>query len=112
MGHVVITGGSGFIGSHLVEACLAQGHRVTAVDNLITGSYANVRHLAHREDFAFVQKDVSEGIFLSGPVDVVLHFASPASPLPGRSGWGHDCSSCFTSDFAANLTERRVPGVP
>jgi dTDP-glucose 4,6-dehydratase len=81
VGHVVITGGAGFIGSHLVETFLARGERVTAVDNLITGDYENVRPFAERDGFEFVKKDVSEGIFLSGPVDAVLHFASPASPI-------------------------------
>jgi dTDP-glucose 4,6-dehydratase len=79
--HVVITGGAGFLGSHLVEACFARGERVTVIDNLITGSYENVRPFVGRDDFTFVQKDVTEGIFLSGEVDTVLHFASPASPV-------------------------------
>ncbi len=79
--HIVITGGSGFVGSHLADACLARGDRVTAVDNLITGSYENIRHLEGRSDFAFVERDVSDGIGISGAVDAVLHFASPASPI-------------------------------
>ena len=79
--HVVITGGAGFIGSHLCDACLARGNRVTAVDNLITGSLDNIRHLEGREDFRFVHRDISDGFGVTGPVDVVLHFASPASPL-------------------------------
>jgi dTDP-glucose 4,6-dehydratase len=81
LGHVVITGGAGFLGSHLCETFLARGDRVTAVDNLVTGSYENIRHLDERDDFEFVKKDVTEGIFLTGPVDTVLHFASPASPI-------------------------------
>jgi dTDP-glucose 4,6-dehydratase len=81
MGHTVITGGAGFLGSHLCEAFLARGDRVTAVDNLVTGSYENIRVLDEGDDFAFVKKDVTEGIFLTGEVDNVLHFASPASPL-------------------------------
>ncbi|MDJ0522302.1 MAG: GDP-mannose 4,6-dehydratase [Planctomycetota bacterium] len=81
MGHVVITGGAGFIGSHLCDACLARGDRVTAVDNLITGSLDNIRHLEGRDDFAFVNRDISDGFGVTGRVDVVLHFASPASPL-------------------------------
>ncbi len=81
MGHTVITGGAGFLGSHLCEAFLARGDRVTAVDNLITGSYENIRHLDERDDFEFIKRDVTQGVFLTGPVDNVLHFASPASPL-------------------------------
>ncbi len=79
--HIVITGGAGFIGSHLCDACLARGDRVTAVDNLITGSLDNIAHLEGRDDFAFVHRDISDGFGITGPVDVVLHFASPASPL-------------------------------
>ena len=81
MGHIVITGGAGFIGSHLSDACLARGHRVTVVDNLITGSLDNIRHLQDRDDFTFVQRDISDGFGVTGPVDAVLHFASPASPI-------------------------------
>jgi dTDP-glucose 4,6-dehydratase len=79
--HIVITGGAGFIGSHLCDACLARGDRVTAVDNLITGSLDNIAHLEGRDDFTFVNRDISDGFGITGPVDVVLHFASPASPL-------------------------------
>ena len=80
MARIVITGGAGFIGSHLVDAFLARGDEVTAVDNLLTGSRTNVsRHDGHK-GFSFVERDVCEGIFLPGPVDVILHFASPASP--------------------------------
>ncbi len=80
MAHVVITGGAGFIGSHLVDAFLARGDEVTAVDNLLTGSRANVARHDGRKGFTFVERDVCEGIFLPGPVDTILHFASPASP--------------------------------
>ncbi|MBL9087692.1 MAG: SDR family oxidoreductase [Planctomycetia bacterium] len=80
MARVVITGGAGFIGSHLVEAFLARGDRVVAVDNLLTGSRQNVARHEGSPNFEFVQRDVCQGIFLSGPVDAVLHFASPASP--------------------------------
>ena len=68
--HIVITGGSGFVGSHLVDAFLARGDRVTAVDNLITGSYDNVRHLEGRDDFSFVERDVSDGIGVTGDVEI------------------------------------------
>ena len=81
MGHVVITGGAGFIGSHLTDLYLGRGDRVTVIDNLITGSYENVRHHEGRDDFAFIRRDVSDGIGVTGDVDTVLHFASPASPI-------------------------------
>ena len=77
----VVTGGAGFLGSHLCDALLARGHRVVCVDNLLTGDLANIRHLRGREDFTFIHDDVSIGVYVEGPVDNVLHFASPASPL-------------------------------
>jgi dTDP-glucose 4,6-dehydratase len=80
MARVVITGGAGFLGSHLVDAFRADGDAVTVVDNLLTGSLANLEAHRGKPGFEFVQRDVSLGVFLSGPVDAVLHFASPASP--------------------------------
>ena len=80
MAHVVVTGGAGFVGSHLVDALLSRGDRVTVVDNLITGRKENLAHHAGRGDLTLLVKDVSEGIFVTGAVDAVLHFASPASP--------------------------------
>ncbi|PYI84953.1 MAG: NAD-dependent dehydratase [Verrucomicrobia bacterium] len=77
----VVTGGAGFLGSHLVDLLLARGHRVIAIDNLVTGSVDNIAHLAGNPDFRFVCQDVTEFIYLSGPVDFVWHFASPASPV-------------------------------
>jgi dTDP-glucose 4,6-dehydratase len=77
----VITGGAGFLGSHLCERVLAEGHRVVCVDNLITGRMENIAHLLGREDFEFLQHDVSNPFKIEGPVDFVLHFASPASPI-------------------------------
>jgi dTDP-glucose 4,6-dehydratase len=77
---ILITGGAGFIGSHLADRLLAEGHQVVAMDNLITGSTRNIQHLAGRDDFQFIKHNVSEYIYLDGPVDAVLHFASPASP--------------------------------
>ena len=78
---VLITGGAGFIGSHLCDRFLRKGQRVVAVDNLITGSQNNISHLAGNRRFEFVYHDVSNFIHISGPVDAVLHFASPASPI-------------------------------
>ena len=77
---ILITGGAGFIGSHLCDRFLSEGHSVTAIDNLITGSTRNIQHLAGRDDFTFIKHNVSEYIFVEGNVDAVLHFASPASP--------------------------------
>lgn len=79
---IVVTGGAGFIGSHLCDRLLQHGHRVIAVDNLVTGSVDNIAHLAGRDDFHFIKHDVSNFIFIAGKVDVVCHLASPASPNP------------------------------
>jgi dTDP-glucose 4,6-dehydratase len=81
VGHVVITGGSGFIGSHLAESFLARGDVVTAVDNFSTGSRDNVAHLLSHPGFKLLEQDICVGIEVAGPVDVVMNFASPASPL-------------------------------
>jgi dTDP-glucose 4,6-dehydratase len=78
---VLITGGAGFLGSHLCDYFLARGHQVIAMDNLVTGKTANVEHLAGREDFVFIKHDVTNYIYVEGPLDAVLHFASPASPI-------------------------------
>ncbi len=83
MSHVVITGGAGFLGSHLSDAFLARGDQVTVVDNLLSGSLDNIAHLRDHPAFAFVEQDVIDGIDVDGAVDVVMHFASPASPNPG-----------------------------
>jgi dTDP-glucose 4,6-dehydratase len=80
MSRIVITGAAGFIGSHLSEALLDRGHSVVGIDNLLTGDTANIAHLAGR-DFVFVKHDVTNYINVEGPVDVVLHWASPASPI-------------------------------
>jgi dTDP-glucose 4,6-dehydratase len=76
----VVSGGAGFIGSHICEALLASGHRVLALDNFITGSRNNLRTLEGNPDFEFRQADVNHGVFIGGDVRYVLHFASPASP--------------------------------
>jgi dTDP-glucose 4,6-dehydratase len=77
----VVTGGAGFLGSHLSDRLLSEGFRVIAVDNLITGSTDNIAHLAGDQDFTFIRHNVSEFIFIPGRVDYVFHFASPASPI-------------------------------
>lgn len=78
---VLITGGAGFLGSHLCDRFLAEGHSVIAMDNLITGKTANIEQLAGRDDFLFIKHDVTNYVFVEGPLDAVLHFASPASPI-------------------------------
>ncbi|MBV9877387.1 MAG: SDR family oxidoreductase [Verrucomicrobia bacterium] len=77
----VVTGGAGFLGSHLSDRLLAEGFKVIAIDNLITGNTDNIEHLAGNPDFKFIRHNVSEYIFVPGPVDYVFHFASPASPI-------------------------------
>ncbi|MFI5119359.1 MAG: UDP-glucuronic acid decarboxylase family protein [Thermoanaerobaculia bacterium] len=78
---VVVTGAAGFLGSHLTDRLLAEGHEVVGLDNLITGDERNIAHLLGNRKFRFVLHDVTEYIFLDGPVDAILHFASPASPI-------------------------------
>src|SRR5918994_4356405 len=80
MATCLVTGGSGFLGSHLCDALLAKGHRVICVDNFDTGSLANIHHL-RGADFDFRHQDVTEPFFVDEPVDFVFHFASPASPI-------------------------------
>jgi len=77
----VVTGGTGFLGSHLSDRLLAEGHRVIAIDNLITGNVSNIGHLAGNKNFKFICHDVTEYIFIPDAVDYVWHFASPASPI-------------------------------
>src|SRR3954470_17841711 len=77
----VATGGAGFLGSHLCDYLLAHGHKVIAIDNFVTGSVDNIAHLGGNKDFKFIEQDVTEFLFLEGPVDYVWHFASPASPI-------------------------------
>ena len=78
---IVVTGAAGFLGSHLCDYLVEGGHTVVGLDNLITGSTRNIEHLAGNDRFQFLKHDVTEYIFISGPVDAVLHFASPASPI-------------------------------
>jgi dTDP-glucose 4,6-dehydratase len=77
---IVITGGAGFLGSHLCDRLLQLGHEIVCLDNLLTGSVENIARFMGNERFRFVKHDVTEYIFIAGPVDAVLHFASPASP--------------------------------
>jgi dTDP-glucose 4,6-dehydratase len=77
---VLITGGAGFLGSHLCDRFIAEGHRVICLDNLMTGRLQNVEHLFRHQRFRMVEGDVMDGFDLQEPVDVILHFASPASP--------------------------------
>ncbi len=77
----VVTGGVGFLGSYLVELLLERDHQVVAIDNLVTGNVDNVAHLAGHRNLRFIHQDVTEFLFLDGPVDYVWHFASPASPI-------------------------------
>jgi dTDP-glucose 4,6-dehydratase len=78
---ILITGGAGFLGSHLCDRFLSEGHSVIAMDNLITGSVRNIEHLAGHERFRFIKQDVTEYLYVDGPLDAVLHLASPASPV-------------------------------
>ena len=78
---VLVTGAAGFLGSHLCDRLLAQGYRVVGMDNFLTGNSANVAHLRSHPDFQLVLHDVTNFIELEGPLDAVLHFASPASPV-------------------------------
>ncbi len=79
---ILITGAAGFLGSHLCDRLLAEGHEVVGLDNFITGSRENIAHLMGHDRFTFYRHDVSNYIFIGGKIDAVLHFASPASPNP------------------------------
>ena len=81
MPRTLITGGAGFLGSHLCDRLLDDGHEVVCMDNFLTGSPGNIAHLAQSSRFTFLEHDVTEYIEIKGPLDYVLHFASPASPI-------------------------------
>jgi dTDP-glucose 4,6-dehydratase len=78
---ILVTGGAGFLGSNLCDRLLSEGHDVIAMDNLITGTTDNIAHLAGHPRFSFVKHDVTQYIYIKGPLDAILHFASPASPV-------------------------------
>ena len=78
---ILVTGGAGFLGSHLCDRLLAEGHDVIAMDNLITGTTDNIAHLAGNPHFHFIKHDVTNYIYIKGDLDAILHFASPASPV-------------------------------
>jgi len=77
----LVTGGAGFLGSHLTDRLLAEGFRVIGIDNFLTGSVANIEHLAGNASYRFIKQDVTQYLFVNEPVDFVFHFASPASPI-------------------------------
>jgi dTDP-glucose 4,6-dehydratase len=81
MERTLITGGAGFLGSHFCDLFVERGHEVICIDNLLTGSAENVAHLLGHERFKFIHYDVTEYIYVEGPLDNILHFASPASPI-------------------------------
>jgi len=92
--HILITGGAGLIGSHLADSLLAEGHTVVVWDNLVTGSMANLAHLAGHSRFAFLRHDVTEALPDPGPLDRIYHLASPASPEGYR---GHPIETHMTN---------------
>ncbi|KUK96660.1 MAG: NAD-dependent epimerase/dehydratase family protein [Anaerolineaceae bacterium 46_22] len=79
---ILLTGAAGFLGSHLTDRLIKEGHKVIGMDNFITGNQNNLEHLAGNKNFSFIRHDVSNFIFVPGKIDYVLHFASPASPNP------------------------------
>jgi dTDP-glucose 4,6-dehydratase len=82
---ILLTGAAGFLGSHLTDRLISEGHYVIGLDNFITGNKENLAHLAGNQNFSFIRHDVSNFIFVPGDIDYVLHFASPASPNPASS---------------------------
>jgi dTDP-glucose 4,6-dehydratase len=78
---ILVTGGAGFLGSHLCDRLLAEGHDVIAMDNLLTGNTDNIAHLAGHKRFLFIEHNVTNYIYIKGDLDAILHFASPASPV-------------------------------
>ena len=100
---VLISGGAGFLGSHLCDRFIDQGLKVIAVDNLITGSLHNVAHLRANKDFKWMKHDVSRPFKITGRVDFVCHFASPASPVDYRK---HPIATMLVGSYGThNLLE-------
>jgi dTDP-glucose 4,6-dehydratase len=97
----LVTGGAGFLGSHLCDALLAEGHRVVAVDNLLTGRLANIEHLRNDSRFEFLEHDVCRPLEC-GRVDHVFHFASPASPVIMRPTALRRCGLVPTGRLSAS----------
>ena len=81
MPRILITGAAGFLGSHLCDRFIREGYEVVGMDNLITGDLRNLEHLFPKAEFSFYHQDVSSYIHVAGPLDYILHFASPASPI-------------------------------
>ena len=81
---ILLTGAAGFLGSHLTDRLLAEGHRVIGLDNFVTGDRANLKHLQDNPNFRLMEQDVSGFIQVDEPLDYILHFASPASPNPAH----------------------------
>ena len=81
MSRSLVTGGAGFLGSHLCDRLLAEGHQVVCLDNLVTGDVDNISHLASNKNFSFINYDVTNYLFVEGTIDFIFHFASPASPI-------------------------------
>ena len=81
MPRILITGAAGFLGSHLCDRFIREGYEVVGMDNLITGDLRNLEHLFPKAEFTFYNQDVSDYIHVAGPLDYILHFASPASPI-------------------------------
>ena len=96
---VLITGGAGFLGSHLCDYFIEKDYRVVAMDNLITGDIRNIEHLFSHPDFEFYHHDVSKYIHVPGKLDYILHFASPASPIDYLKYIGQGAYDAYSSPF-------------
>ena len=81
MKKILVTGGAGFLGSHLCDRFVEEGYSVVGMDNLITGDLKNIEHLFKKAEFEFYHHDVTKFVHVPGPVDYIMHFASPASPI-------------------------------
>lgn len=95
MKRIIVTGGAGFVGSHLVDRLLAEGNHVIAVDNLLTGSKNNIAHLEGNENFEFIQHDITEKLEIDGDIDQIFNLACPASPVHYQTDPIHTLRTCF-----------------